>query len=465
MPELPEVETVRRYLEKSALNETTVGVKILYSPLVRTNLEKFLEYFSKPHKIVSFTRKGKYLLVHFEGEHVLLVHFRMEGKLYPADSLKGNLDSYVTAYFPLLSGRVLIFRDVRKFGTMSLYQESEAASSKELRDLGPEPSEIRDPDYFYQAFGKLKGTSLKEALLDQRIVSGIGNIYSDEILFLSRLNPFVPARSVTKDQSAVLLKNAREVLEKAVEAHGSTIRTYHPAPGQNGSAQFGLFVYGREGKPCKICGKRVQKLFLNGRGTEFCPRCQHVAPSIAVTGKIAVGKSQVLKAFGNLGCATASCDAMVHEMYADPTFLEKLRKKFPELFTKRGLSKKRVMKNMMASPSFRRSYQLFVWAEVRRRTNDFLVAHAEEICCVEVPLLFDAKMEKQFTYLVGVESDKQVEYLLDRHDYDVDKRLKLNKKNSYDRNRSKLDFVLVNNGSKEELLAQVGRIYASVKKE
>lgn len=463
MPELPEVETVRRFLEKSLVNEKILGATVLYAPLVRTDKDEFSAFFSSKRTVLGISRRGKYLLIHLEGGKVLLVHLRMEGKLYTVPSLEGNLDKYVTAYFPLESGKFLLFHDVRKFGTMSLYGESGADSSKELKDLGPDPTLPVDLSYFYKGLQKRKNLNSKEALLDQTLLSGIGNIYADEILFKSQINPFRKADSLTEEEASRILESASEILKAAVTRHGSTIRSYHPAPGESGDEQKYLAVYGREEKPCKVCGTKLKKLFVNGRGTTFCPHCQRVAPSLAVTGKIAVGKSQVLAAFKDLGCATASCDKMVHEMYEDPSFLEKLKKKFPEIFTKRGLSKKRVMKHIMASPSFRRSYQLFVWAEVKRRTNDFLISHPEEICCVEVPLLFDAKMEKQFTCLVGVESDKQVEYLLDRHDYDVEKRLKLNKKNSYDRNRSKLDFVIVNNGSREELLAQVEKIYKAVK--
>lgn len=460
MPELPEVETVRRELEADVVGLAFKEVHVLYKPLIATSDEEFVSVLPG-QKILSLGRKGKYLIIHLSSDYALLVHFRMEGKLYKVKGEKDSLNKYVTAYFVMSDGSYLIFQDVRKFGKLALYKEEDLMKSPELSKLGKEPWDIHDPQYLLDKF-KDKNTLLKEALLDQTIILGLGNIYTDEVMFRSKISPFREAGTITYEEAESLISNASEVMQQAIKAHGSTIRTYHPKPGEEGSMQNYLQVYGRGGKPCLVCGHTLEKKKVGGRSTVYCPSCQHVCPSLAITGKIAVGKSQVSKVFNELGCYTASCDQMVHDLYLDRNFLKGLEKKFPEVFVNGELDKSAVIKNMNETRGFRRKYETYLWHTVREMTDDFLIHHTDKVAVVEVPLLFDAKMEDLFTYTLGVESDKQVDYLLERHDYDVERRLELNKKNSYDRYRSTLSFIIVNNGSREEMEEKVREVYGKI---
>lgn len=460
MPELPEVETIKRILSKDVVGLTIKDVTVFYKRLIQTDFDEFVLNI-KNKKILSLSRKGKYLIFHLSDDFALLVHFRMEGKFFHLKELEPNLNKHVSLYFTMDDGSYMIFNDVRKFGVMYLYKEEELLDCKPLKELGLEPWDIKGPEYLLEAY-KHKGYMMKEALLDQGVISGLGNIYADEVLYRSKINPFKKAEDLNEEEAKTIIVNAREVLTEAIKAGGSTIRTYHPAQGVSGLMQVSLKAYGHEGKPCEECGARMEKRYVGGRGTTYCPRCQHVAPSIAVTGKIAVGKSQVLEIFSSLGCYTASADEMVHYLYASESFLKLLKARFPFLFVDGKLDKGIVITKMGEDKKFRRGYETFIWSAVRDLINNFLINHTDKIAVVEVPLLFDAKMESDFTFVVGVESDKQREYLEEREDHDVEKRLAINKRNSYDLNRKKLDYVIVNNGTRESLMTQVGTVFSDV---
>jgi formamidopyrimidine-DNA glycosylase len=462
MPELPEVETIKRILAKDVTGLTIKDVHVLYKRLIQTDLEAFCRDI-KDKKILSLGRKGKYLIFHLSDSFALLVHFRMEGKFFHLTDLESNLNKHVSLYFTMDDGSYLIFNDVRKFGVMYLYKEEELKDCKPFKEMGLEPWDIPGPSYLLEAY-KNKSYMLKEAMLDQGVISGLGNIYADEVLFRSGLSPFRPASSLTEEEAKRVIANAIQVLKQAIENGGSTIRTYHPAQGVSGSMQTNLMAYGREGQPCLKCGTLMEKRYVGGRGTTYCPNCQHVSPSIAVTGKIAVGKSQVTNEFKKLGCYTASADDMVKELLAKPAFLSQLQKKFPAVFDGEKLNKAKVMEQMASDKKFCRSYDVFIWSAVRDEINSFLINHADKPTVIEVPLLFDAKMDEDFTYIVGVESSRQKEHLELRGDSQVDQHLELGKKNSYDFNRKKLDFTIVNNGSMEELNAAVDQAYEQITK-
>jgi dephospho-CoA kinase len=172
-----------------------------------------------------------------------------------------------------------------------------------------------------------------------------------------------------------------------------------------------------------------------------------------------------LKLFKELGCATASADEIVHTLYANDAFVGKLQKKFPSVVTDEAVNKSMIIDLMTADKKFRRSFQTFVWAEVKDWINGFIIKNSNKVTVVEVPLLFDAKMEKEFTYLVGVETDKQIEYLTKRHDSNIEGRLRFNAVNSYDANRKKLNFIIVNNAGRDELIRQVKDIYSKLNQE
>lgn len=455
MPELPEVETVKRELEQYLVNKTFQKVNLLYPNLVKTDKEEFINNLVGL-KILSLGRKGKFLLFNLSGDYTLITHFRMEGKYFYTDKLDAILNKYVTCYFTFSDNTYLVFQDVRKFGVMYLYKNNELDKSP-LAELGKEVWDITSYKYLLDKF-KNNSTMLKEELLNQKVIAGFGNIYADEVCYKSRLNPFMEVKNIKKEEASKIISNGREILDLAIKHKGSTIKTFEFANHKKGDMQSFLKVYGKKGKPCPICHNKFEKRFVSGRGTTYCYKCQKVFPSIAITGEIASGKTFVLNLLKERGYYTISSDNIVHELYLNQAFLKELKNKFSFVFTNDLLDKKKVMTKMLEDKKFRRSYQLFIWSKVKDRINDFIIHHTDNYQFIEVPLLFEAKMENDFSFILGVETKKQVEYLKIRNDDNISSRLKMASINSYSKNKDKLDFVIVNNNSKEDLENKLDQI-------
>ncbi|PHA00709.1 DNA-formamidopyrimidine glycosylase [Bacillus pseudomycoides] len=273
MPELPEVENVRRTLEKLVKGKTIEEVIVTYPNLVKEpdDAELFKEML-RGETIEEVGRRGKFLLIYVT-RYVIVSHLRMEGKymLHEADD---PVDKHTHVRFRFTDGTELRYKDVRKFGTMHLFEKGTELTIMPLADLGPEPfSGELTPAYLRERMQKT-ARKVKVVLLDQRIVVGLGNIYVDEVLFRSRIHPEREASSLTNEEFETLYKEIVATLTEAVERGGSTIRTYMNSQGQIGSFQERLYVYGRKGEPCVTCGTALEKTVVGGRGTHYCPVCQ-----------------------------------------------------------------------------------------------------------------------------------------------------------------------------------------------
>ncbi|MGG2064099.1 DNA-formamidopyrimidine glycosylase [Bacillus sp. S14(2024)] len=273
MPELPEVENVRRTLEKLVKGKTIEEVIVTYPKLVKEpdDAELFKEML-RGETIEKVERRGKFLLIYVT-RYVIVSHLRMEGKymLHEANDL---VDKHTHVRFRFTDGTELRYKDVRKFGTMHLFEKGTELTVMPLADLGPEPfSGELTPAYLRERMQKT-ARKVKVVLLDQRIVVGLGNIYVDEVLFRSRIHPEREASSLTNEEFETLYKEIVATLTEAVERGGSTIRTYMNSQGQIGSFQERLYVYGRKGEPCVTCGTALEKTVVGGRGTHYCPVCQ-----------------------------------------------------------------------------------------------------------------------------------------------------------------------------------------------
>lgn len=454
MPELPEVESVKRALEPGLVGKRFGRPKIYWHRLVQTEEEEYIQGV-EGKTVTSLSRKGKYLLIHLDNGYKLLFHLRMEGKLYIVNKEPEPIHLSMYVPFENASGGLAFF-DTRKFGVSYYLKEEEEGP---LSKLGPEPWEIQNSEYLYRKYHRSSKT-IKELLLDQTIMCGLGNIYADEVLFASEISPFLPGNKITKEQAEILLTNSIDILNKAISYNGSTIRTYHPSADSEGEFQNLLKVYGHQGKECPRCHKaKIEKLFDSGRGTEYCPLCQNTGISLGITGKIASGKSLALKYFGQAGFITFSCDEEIHKLYADEAFLAKLKKVFPQVFTPE-LDKPKITSLLKEDRAFRRKYQNYLYSILRERINEFLLLNNGKNKAVEVPLLFDAHFDKLFTYTVGVETDRQKQHLKARGE-DAS-RADFNKLNSYDKHRHQLDYILVNDGTKTELKKKVKALAAEL---
>lgn len=275
MPELPEVENVRRGL-----------VKELELPLIVTDIElrrsdlrfpfpRLLRAHLRGARLESLNRRGKYLLLHFD-RGVLLTHLGMTGswRLQSPHDLLG-LHDHAVFFFKKAGRSALVYNDPRRFGFFDWVDRGQALEANRfLKHLGPEP--LSDAFSAVTLKEKLKGRSaaIKVLLMDAKVVVGVGNIYASEALFRAGVRPSTPGRRITATQCEQIAQAVKVVLQEAIESGGSTIRTYRGADGKAGEFQMWHFVYERKNEPCRVCGTKIKHLVQAGRSTYYCPRCQ-----------------------------------------------------------------------------------------------------------------------------------------------------------------------------------------------
>ncbi len=265
MPELPEVETIKRDLEKTILGKKIVEACIHHPAVVREPGPAAFKKGLSGQKIANILRKGKMLILELSNGKALAVHLKMTGQLvYPGNAKKSRVS------FRLSDGKYLDFNDNRLFGELRLVDNWQ--SLKFIRGLGPEPSELN-----LEQFKKMlaaKKTKIKNLLLDQTFIAGIGNLYAAECLFRSRIHPERPAASLTEKEKEILFKEIKQVLEEAIRYGGSSVDDYVRVSGKRGEYASHHRVYDREDKPCLVCRTPIKRIVLAGRGTYFCPKCQ-----------------------------------------------------------------------------------------------------------------------------------------------------------------------------------------------
>lgn len=273
MPELPEVETVRRTLIDLAVGKTVAKTDVRWPNIIKYPEEpvQFQDALAG-ETIQNITRRGKFLIFHLD-RYALVSHLRMEGK-FSVNAQSEPEASHTHVVFTFTDGTQLRYRDVRKFGTMHLFEKGTENGIAPLIGLGPEPFDVTfTPEYLYERLQRT-ARQVKTALLDQIIVTGLGNIYVDEVLFRSHIHPHRVSSTITEEEAERIHHYTKSVLAEAVERGGSTIRTYVNSQGQKGTFQEVLNVYGRTGEACVECGTEIVKIKTGGRGTHICLQCQ-----------------------------------------------------------------------------------------------------------------------------------------------------------------------------------------------
>jgi formamidopyrimidine-DNA glycosylase len=297
MPELPEVESVRARLEPVLTGRSFERVEIVDTRLVRPYEPAEVAAELEGERVAAVERRGKYLIVRFESDRVLLIHLRMTGSLRhyaresgahesdpnepdPSESERDGLsdDPHRRAVVSLDDGTDVAYRDVRRFGTWLLLEPGELEPYLAPR-LGDEPL---DALFTAARLGERlakRRAPIKAALLDQRTLAGMGNIYVDEALWRAKIHPLRPAESLDRNELRRLHRAVRQALELGIRRQGSTLRDYALPDGGSGSMQDEFKVYGRGGEPCDRCGTPISKSRVGGRGTWFCATCQPYAAS------------------------------------------------------------------------------------------------------------------------------------------------------------------------------------------
>lgn len=273
MPEMPEVETIRRTLAAKVEGRKIVRVDIGLPRLVKWPTAPEFQAILTDKNIIRLARRGKYLLFYLDNAMVLVVHLRMTGRLCYATTNTPK-DKFTHIVFVLDNGENLLYADTRTLGTLYLLPESELWRIAGLATMGPEPlSEEFTLTYFTDMLTK-RQAKIKSVLLNQKLIGGLGNIYVDEALAIAGLNPERTASSLSAIEARHLYQAINQVIADGIAHGGTTFRDYRNGEGQRGSHQKYLWVYGRANEPCQRCGALIARKEVAGRGTHYCPNCQ-----------------------------------------------------------------------------------------------------------------------------------------------------------------------------------------------
>ncbi len=272
MPELPEVETVRRVLKELVMDKQIESVEVLCEKMLKNSTVAEFEQKLVDQRIIDIRRLGKYLFIDTD-DYTLISHLRMEGKYnyYPEPA---EITKHDYIIFRFTDDTELRYNDTRKFGTMEIVGRGEEKSLKSVSKLGLEPYDDNlNVSYFKE---KIKGrkSSIKQILLDQTIITGFGNIYVDETLFQAHIHPLTPVTELTDQQITDILNEGKKIINAAINAGGTTVKSFTVTKNVTGKFQYSLNVYGRKGEECYRCGTRLKKIKVGGRGTHYCPQCQ-----------------------------------------------------------------------------------------------------------------------------------------------------------------------------------------------
>lgn len=275
MPELPEVETVRRTLESRLAGLNITDVQILTSKVIKTPAPEQFKDIILNKKIMKINRRGKYLIIELSEKYVLLVHLRMTGRLVYTDK-DAELARHTHVIFTLSNGYQLRFSDTRQFGRLWLVPSVSLEELSGFKDLGVEPLGERFTRDYLKKELRRRHARIKPLLLDQTFIAGLGNIYADEALHRAKINPERLATTLTPHEIARLYHAIREVLQEGIENRGTTVRDFIDGNGRAGNFQELLRVYSKEGVPCPNCKHAIVRKKIGGRSSYFCPFCQKI---------------------------------------------------------------------------------------------------------------------------------------------------------------------------------------------
>lgn len=272
MPEKPEVLTVVKSLKTKIIGKTIEKVDIYWDNIIVNPSIKEFKKRIKNQKINNITTRGKWIVIHLDKD-VLLIHLRMEGKFFFRNKNQ-KLEKHEHVVFTFTDKTEMRFHDVRKFGKMHLLDKNNYLNEIPLKDMGYEFDDKNlTEQYLYEKLQK-KSIPIKTSLLDQSIITGIGNIYDDEILFLSKINPLRKSNTITLKECKKIIDNTNTILNKAIKLGGTTIKSFTSSEGVHGLFQNELLIHGKKNGICPVCHKKIENVKINGRGTYYCSNCQ-----------------------------------------------------------------------------------------------------------------------------------------------------------------------------------------------
>ena len=279
MPELPEVETIRKQISKQIENKKIAEIEVRYVKIIKAPLKKFKGAVLGA-RIKNVRRRGKLIIIDLSSGFSLLIHLKMTGQLIfagvvPPRNLRRYDPRHIRAEFLFAGGDRLIFNDIRKFGYINSMRTKDLPEYLDKK-YGPEPL---DKNFTLAKFKtilakKPRQKKIKQFLMDQKNIAGIGNIYADEILFRAGVRPDKKTATLAYDEIKKIFQSIKKILNDAIKYRGSSISNYVDSQGRAGKYHLRLKAYGRAGQPCPKCKTPITKIILSGRGTHFCPNCQ-----------------------------------------------------------------------------------------------------------------------------------------------------------------------------------------------
>ena len=271
MPELAEVETVRNTLKKRILNKKIKDVQVLYKNMLENDECDFKNILIN-NEFLDILRIGKWLIFELN-EYYLLSHLRMEGKYFIKNSSE-KIEKHEHIIISFSDNTDLRYHDTRKFGRMKIVGKNELYNTEEIKKQGKEPmDDTLTSTYLLEKF-KNKKLPIKTVLLDQTIISGLGNIYADEVLYAAKIHPLRNAKDLNEEECERIITASKKIILKAISEGGTTIKSYTSSLGVTGNYQKYLKVHTKENSICEICHEKIKKMKVGGRSTYFCANCQ-----------------------------------------------------------------------------------------------------------------------------------------------------------------------------------------------
>lgn len=461
MPELPEVETVKEVLKPKLVSLGIKEVLVHHEKMIK-NVE-VADFKGKliGQRFINIHRRGKYLIFELDDYH-LLSHLRMEGKFFYGES-KSVRNKHVHVEFVLLNGEYLRYEDVRKFGTFHLYEkEINLEETHVFSVLGPEPWEDRFNVDHVIAFFKGKKMPIKSMLLSQKVVTGLGNIYVDEVLFASNVHPMKKSCDLTRIEIENVVHYTKEILSQAIVHKGTTIRTFSSEHGSGGKFQNFLQVHTKKDEPCPRCNTLILKTKVGGRGTYFCAVCQpRRIKIIGITGGIATGKSYVSKFLQKLGYELIDADVVVRELQSlGSPILAKIVAEFGEqvLCTDGHLDREALGQIVFNDIDARHRLEGIMHPAVRSEFERLISESKSDVLFLDVPLLFEAGFDDLTTFNLVINATRvnQLQRLMKRDGLSeqqaqarIDSQMPMSEK------IARGDFVIDNDGDFYELEEKV----------
>jgi len=290
MPELPEVETTVRYLKDKIIGQKIVGLDFDTPNLIKKPSPEELKRQIVGKKITKIERKGKNILIYLNQDYLLLIHQKLtghllygkwqkeKGKWLPQEKnsplFLDRQNRFIHFLLFLANGKMLALSDLRKFAKIIFAKKEEVLNSNDLKTLGPEPLSKEFTLTYFQKICRKSNKPIKTLLMDQKLISGIGNIYSDEILWQAKISPLRKANSLKEKEIKVIYQKIKVVLKEAIKLQGTSIVDYRKPDGAKGKMDKFLKVYRKEGQKCPRCQGIIKRVIINGRSAHFCPKCQ-----------------------------------------------------------------------------------------------------------------------------------------------------------------------------------------------